>query len=625
MGMGLGYRGGTFPLCSRIHSNQGRYPFSTSPCPVSTPDLNRWIRSGDVVHDYPQRFDSSLILKIKTMKKFLIITFGILSVLFVPKAYASIYVPNLTHLYHFENSINDSIGTSTLSNNNYLYYGTGMFNEGIGASGGIGYAYSNATGTHAITPGDTNFSAIVWFKSTSSAVVLAEEDATVQNFIAWSDHISIYNHLGVAELDCNGITPLDGNKHLVIERWNQSTGKLDVFYDGNNCISQTQFPGASRIANISGIGRSDYLGIPSIANGWIDDLGITNNLIETSTINSIWNSGTGKEICGTLNCDGATTSTIFEFYYPEENTSTAINPFSPWIMKIQNFPTSTTYQIKIHYTRGKECVSGLGTWQEFLQNLTTFTTPDPCGGLFNPGETYYGGVFTNTSNLFGLGNWLTFLPVERENINLNYSSADNTENNLWNANASLINYDTGAVVAYTNTSFLMNKYLITGNNGTIGTSSRNSPYTNSGGDLFFTTSTDLTSPSQFNSSTIDKCNGDLTCKIGTFFLEPHTAYKDALAEEINISKTRFPISVVFTFASTTIDALNNTSGSNPYSSMSITFPAAMGQPTTTLEIMNDHKLEDIVGKTFKDIFFDLLIKMLWLSTAIGTFIIITSP
>lgn len=103
---------------------------------------------------------------------------------------------------------------------------------------------------------------------------------------------------------------------------------------------------------------------------------------------------------------------------------------------------------------------------------------------------------------------------------------------------------------------------------------------------------------------------------------PPQSINDYVGQDISKLEGNFPFSLVFNFANTAQGALANTSGTDLYDNMALTFPASMGQPTTSIEIMNSHMLKDQIGQDKVDYFFGLISKMLWFSTAIGSIIIV---
>lgn len=110
------------------------------------------------------------------------------------------------------------------------------------------------------------------------------------------------------------------------------------------------------------------------------------------------------------------------------------------------------------------------------------------------------------------------------------------------------------------------------------------------------------------------------CQLGVFFLTPHTAVVDAFQTQIDTSKTRFPISILFNFADVVSSTINGSSTAS--TTLSLTFPSLYGAPTTTFVIMSPTILTDSgVSQDFKDMYFAIARKTLWLTTAIGAVII----
>jgi hypothetical protein len=98
---------------------------------------------------------------------------------------------------------------------------------------------------------------------------------------------------------CNkGASMADGSPHNVVLRYHSSSKLSECYIDGSFL---TNYTFTNSQADLYGIGRSDWVGVPR-SGGSVDDLAVTNNIMPTSTIQAIWNSGSGSEVCTTSKC-----------------------------------------------------------------------------------------------------------------------------------------------------------------------------------------------------------------------------------------------------------------------------------------------------------------------------------
>jgi len=322
----------------------------------------------------------------------------------------------------------------------------------------------------------------------------------------------------------------------------------------------------------------------------------------------------GTTLCDVISCGGGSTSV--SFLYPANNSTTP--PFSPWLFSISGISATNTYSMSVHYTRGTECITGTAiTWQDIL-----YPTGGTCGGLTSPGVQYYGGVFSDSISSF-YGNTTGTVPIARPDRDLNYAQ-NGADRDTWNAAVYLTN-DTlgGQLVATSSISFTMLRYA--GKYDVLGAVNGTTTYylPSYVGGMLTVTSTQNSFSTQYGANTSSTCPNDTFgfCTLTNFIFTPHTSYSNALQEQLAITKTRFPINMVYTFVDTASSSLVN--GTNTYGSMSLTFPALLGKPSSSIEIINNHMLDTAgVPADIKNTYFTLTRNILWFSTAIG---VITIP
>lgn len=299
---------------------------------------------------------------------------------------------------------------------------------------------------------------------------------------------------------------------------------------------------------------------------------------------------------------GSGTSTpSVSFVYPENGTTTP--PFSPWLLSFTGLAPTTSYQVAIHWQR----------------------TNHGCGynGLYF--STFNCTIYGDTSGIFS-GNTTGTIAVPRPDRDLGYE-ADGYDEDNWTATGYLYNLTQGGgFISTSSVSFTLLRNAIAGNPKQLsgnGTTTYYIPSIGTGGTLQITTSTNnYTTIVGSLSNTSSTCNGDTIglCPAMAFFLQPHTDFQTAFNDEIAVSKTKFPLSIVFSFANAASSSLNGSSTATD--TLSFTIPAYGPSPTTSIVIMSPTIMTDNgVSQQAKDLYFDVSRKVLWLTTGIGALII----
>lgn len=127
-------------------------------------------------------------------------------------------------------------------------------------------------------------------------------------------------------------------------------------------------------------------------------------------------------------------------------------------------------------------------------------------------------------------------------------------------------------------------------------------------------------------SNITDIGGGIRYGACTLLLSVPQTVQDRLGADFAITKTRFPISLFFTFAGNASSSLSQgTSGPVAYNTLAFTFPALQGNPSATINLIPEPFPAGSPQEAIKNTVWELITSVLWLSTAFGFVIIMATP
>jgi len=228
--------------------------------------------------------------------------------LFAYSASAALYVPDINGLYHFEDDSVDSSGNGyNGTDDGGITYEAGKFNNGWRSNGANKSVFDSA-----LWDSSDDFTVGFWMKpkvefETDDGPYILRKSNVGGNYIFFSYSVSCtadyieYNHTGCK---ASGAKDFDADTwYYMVMRRSGTTAEIYInnvlAYSGSDSVT------TNSSANV-GLNEYDVGGEPD--DFIVDELFFSNTAIPTSTLNSLYNSGSGNEICTTVGCDEATPS-----------------------------------------------------------------------------------------------------------------------------------------------------------------------------------------------------------------------------------------------------------------------------------------------------------------------------
>jgi triacylglycerol esterase/lipase EstA (alpha/beta hydrolase family) len=237
-----------------------------------------------------------------------------LAFLFVRVAHASVYVPNVQALYHFDASdLTDSSGNGYNGTNNGVTFNTTSSKLGGGA---VSFNTTNdfQAPSSTFAWGNANFTVGFWVYGRSNftaPVFLSQDTGSGAQPKGWlSDNVACVNGLEAAEQNPSHCFLGSTGNHIATGAWHwlvyekQGT-RWELYVD--DVLKDTE-----TTANASAInqptqfnGVSEGSGAPYNYATWdMDEYFFSTSYISTSTRDLLYASGSGTEACSTAGCDG---------------------------------------------------------------------------------------------------------------------------------------------------------------------------------------------------------------------------------------------------------------------------------------------------------------------------------
>lgn len=213
---------------------------------------------------------------------------------------------SVKYLYHFEN-LNDSSGNNYgLTDHGTATFTAGKLNNSLTLNGSTQYVDSPNTGYPFNT---ANFSVGFWFKMNSGASsYYSGANGSPQIFFDLNNN---YTGALACRFDTTQVLTYswtaDTNWHYLVCTHSAGSG-MKMYFDGTSVASNGSYNYAP--GNPNGVFEwGSFAGLNVPLNGQMDEGVILSKELSSSDITSLYNSGTGAEICVSAGCAGGGTST----------------------------------------------------------------------------------------------------------------------------------------------------------------------------------------------------------------------------------------------------------------------------------------------------------------------------
>jgi hypothetical protein len=271
------------------------------------------------------------------MRRFTTLAVLLGSILIVPLsalAATEISDGSVKGLYHLEDEVDSSGNGHTLTNTGSVTFPAGLLDNGASFSGSNDL--SNSTADAFFTTWANQLSLSAWVKFT---------DVTASNYMVLAQDASDYSGPQLRYRNISGhkkfIFEIDSNlSSLMVTTYqdgivNGQWYHIVVTYDGGSDVSglKIYFDGVLQTPNETSntslgtfstmslvLGASNAGGDPRHFSGMLDEVVLTNAVISSSTVTSLWNGGSGSEVCITSGCGGSTPTST-----PTSTASTSLN------------------------------------------------------------------------------------------------------------------------------------------------------------------------------------------------------------------------------------------------------------------------------------------------------------
>jgi RHS repeat-associated protein len=225
-------------------------------------------------------------------------------------------------LYHLENA-NDLSGNGyNLTNNNGIAFNPGKLTNA--ADSGANNTNKSLSLASALGNTGATTSIFFWVNVTTPPGTNQTVDLTsLSNALHHTYFYMTYRDTaGTKQLDFSRAKPGVGGGPDVLFSYTLTTGTwyhVGLTYDGNTLTAYVN--GASQGTDTGsgdGVTEGDNFYLFTSRNnntlfsGLMDEVVITNNVLSSSTISSLYNSGSGKEVCTTVGCGTTTQTTVYQ-------------------------------------------------------------------------------------------------------------------------------------------------------------------------------------------------------------------------------------------------------------------------------------------------------------------------
>jgi adhesin HecA-like repeat protein len=228
-------------------------------------------------------------------------------------ARASYYISTSTlpFLYHFNLPASSTNSASSSWDLTTVGWSTSSsiranLHEGVYSSS-FGNTYTDSMTPVNILPGDVSVGG--WYNVTSTGDQRIVSFADVDNAILYHNYDGTndtpkcqFIDSGQAHVWTITGSSTSGSRHFVVCTWNHSTGDGQMYIDGVLNQTVTHASAGALKAGTSRLYIGKGVGADGPTNGSIDEVFLTNNVLTSSTISSLYGGGGGQEICTTPGC-----------------------------------------------------------------------------------------------------------------------------------------------------------------------------------------------------------------------------------------------------------------------------------------------------------------------------------